>query len=351
MSGPGVRAPIDLRASLAQVRAGGIPLRAEQRLADEASPDRRFFTSDLSVNEFRLVSEAGCEPISQVMGSCIFHVGQIPDYKGKTAEISVLSNAHRESRRAALARLVQEAALLRADAIIGVHLNERMITMGARGKGGDDGGEILEFTVVGTAVRAPWITHTAGQPVATDLSGQDLWALAQDGFEPAGFLFEFCRYHVWHVAGGEGGGIRGQPGVALAVGSARKVGELEAASHAIEEARSIATDRLLAQARACGAEFVVGSDMTIKMREVPCGAGGCQLDDLDIDISWFGTAIRQIPNAQIVARPTPSLMLSMLPLGRRRHDDLEAEDDADDVEIAAEEAQEAALEMDEDSNE
>ena len=44
----------------------------------------------------------------------------------------------------------------------------------------DDGGEIIEFTVVGTAVRAPWLTHPPGQPVVTDLSGQDLWALAQD---------------------------------------------------------------------------------------------------------------------------------------------------------------------------
>ena len=330
---------------------GGIPLRAEQRLADEASPDRRFFTSDLSVNEFRLVREAGCEPISQVMGSCISHVGQIPDYKGKTGEISVLSDAHRESRRAALARLVQEAAVLRADAVIGVHLRERMITMGARGKGGDDGGEILEFTVVGTAVRAPWITHPPGQPVATDLSGQDLWALAQDGFEPAGFLFEFCRYHVWHVAGGQGGGVRGQQGVALAVDSARKIGELPQASQAIDEAREIATSRLIRQAQAVGAEYVVGSDVTIKMREVPCGAGGCQLDDLDIDVSWFGTAIRMVPGKRPDEHAVPPLILSMLQLGRRSDTVLDAEDDADDVEIAAEEAEEAALERDEDSNE
>ena len=49
--------------------------------------------------------------------------------------------------------------------------------MGARGKGGDDGGEVIEFTVVGTAVRAPFLTHPKGEPIVTDLSGQDLWAL------------------------------------------------------------------------------------------------------------------------------------------------------------------------------
>src|SRR6476646_5021037 len=133
------------------------------------------------------------------MGSSIYQVGTVPDYKGATSEITIVSDGHRNSRRLALSRLSQEAALVGADAVVGVHLRERMITMGARGKGGDDGGEVLEFTVVGTAVKAPWITHPPGQPILTDLSGQDLWTLEQDGFEPCGFLFEFCRYHVWHV--------------------------------------------------------------------------------------------------------------------------------------------------------
>src|SRR5205814_7465054 len=114
------RPPIDLRASLARVSQGGIPLRAEERLADEAGPHRQLFTSDLSVGEFILARDAGCEPISQVMGSSIYHVGQIPDYKGKTSEITVISEAHRSSRMAALSRLFQEAALVKADAVVGV---------------------------------------------------------------------------------------------------------------------------------------------------------------------------------------------------------------------------------------
>ena len=54
-----------------------------------------------------------------------------------------------------------------------------------------------------------------------------LWALAQDGFEPCGFLFEFCRYHVWHVTSGV------QTGTV----------ELTQASQAVEKARSIASGR------------------------------------------------------------------------------------------------------------
>jgi uncharacterized protein YbjQ (UPF0145 family) len=266
------------------------------------------------------------------MGSSIFHVGQIPDYKGKTSEITIISDAHRRSRQLALSRLAQEATLVGADAVVGVHLKDRMVTMGSRGKGGDDGGEVLEFTVVGTAVKAPWITHEPGKPIITDLSGQDLWVLEQDGFEPCGFLFEFCRYHVWHVAKGI---------------STQGSQEIRAASDAVEQARRIASTKLLAQAAAHGAEYVIGSDVKITVKEVPCGYGGCELDDLDVDVSWFGTGVRRIPGEKPHQHQTPQLILSMMPLGRARGPTIEAEDDSRDVEIAAEEAEEAALERDE----
>ena len=322
---------IDLRASLAHVAAGGIPLRAQERLAEEAGPTRKLFTSDLSVNEFLLTRDAGCTPISQVMGSSIFHVGQIADYKGRTGEVTVISDAHREARRRAVSRLYQEAAFVGADAVIGARLRERMITMGARGKGGDDGGEVLEFTVVGTAVRAPWITHPPGQPIITDLTGQDLWALAQDGFEPCCFLFEFCRYHVWHVTSG----------------SVRH-GEITAANAAIEQARTIAATKILRQAATFQTEFVVGSDIKLAVREVPCGFEGCERNDLDVDLSWFGTGIRRIPGFARNARvDVPPLILSMMPLGRGRDVTIDAGDDGDEVARAAKDAEEDALAADE----
>jgi uncharacterized protein YbjQ (UPF0145 family) len=327
------RKPIDMKASLKRVAAGGIPTRAAERLAEEEGAHARLFTSDLSVPEFVLTRQAQCKPIAQVMGSSIFHVGQIPDYKGKTSEITIISDAHRESRRLALKRLAEEASLVGADAVVGVHLRDRMITMGARGKGGDDGGEVLEFTVVGTAVKAPWITHDPGAPIVTDLSGQDLWALYQDGYEPCGFLFEFCRYHVWHVTSD--------------VSSNQGAYELGQASDAVEKARSIAANKLLKQAAQHEAEYIVGSDLTVSVKEVPCGFGGCPLDDLDVDVSWFGTGIRRIPDAKAPVHDVPKLLLSMMPLGRRNDAVVAGEDDEDDVKIAAEEAEEAALERDE----
>ena len=324
---------IDMRASLAQLAGGGLPLRATERLAEEAGPNRKLFSSDLSVNEFLLARDVGCEPIAQVMGTSIFHIGQIPDYKGKTAELTVISDGHREARRAALSRLFQEARLVGADAVIGAHLRERMITMGARGKGGDDGGEVLEFTVVGTAIRAPFLVHPPGQPIVTDLSGQDLWALVQEGWEPCAFLFEFCRYHGWHVTSGTGG-----------------FGELDDAKTVVDMAREIATKRMLEQAASNNAEFVIGSDLTIKVKEVPCGFAKCTRDDLDVDVSWFGTGIRRIGEPRRVTHDVPPLMLSMMTVGRGRPEKDnrigDDEDDADEVVRAAEEAEELALQAD-----
>src|SRR5436853_240358 len=53
----------------------GITPRAEQRLAELREKDPTLFTSDLSVNEFALMARAGLQPVSQVMGSSVYHVG------------------------------------------------------------------------------------------------------------------------------------------------------------------------------------------------------------------------------------------------------------------------------------
>nr|HEX4317019.1 heavy metal-binding domain-containing protein [Kofleriaceae bacterium] len=318
---------IDYEASLAQLEAGGLPIRAVNRLREETKDN--LFTSDLTVNELLLATESGMTIISQVMGSCIYHIGRIRDYKGATGEIATISDGHRDSRGRALARMRMEAEMVGADAVVGVRLKERWITAGSHGKGGDDGGELIEFTVVGTAVKAPWITKVAGHPVLTDLSGQDLWALQREGFEPCGFLFEFCRYHVWHVL------------------KYRYVsqGEITSARDAMDEARGIVANKLIAQARAEGAEMVVGSDVTLSMKEVPCGWEGCELNDLDVDVSWFATGVRKIPGFKQAAQTNvPPLILSMMPLGRRGGVVVEEEEESDAVKEAAQRAEERSAE-------
>ena len=54
----------------------GIPdsgLERIERMKQEVA--RGFFTSDLSINEFLLVKQAGFEPLGLVLGSSIYHIG------------------------------------------------------------------------------------------------------------------------------------------------------------------------------------------------------------------------------------------------------------------------------------
>src|SRR5207245_9038436 len=51
---------------------------------------RGLFTSDLSVNEFLLVAEAGFDPVGLVVGSSIYHIGYQQASWGQNQEMNVL---------------------------------------------------------------------------------------------------------------------------------------------------------------------------------------------------------------------------------------------------------------------
>ncbi len=57
--------------------ASELPLHARERIAEMRA--HKLFTSDLSVNEFLLVKEAGFDPLGLVMGSSIYQIAlQLP---------------------------------------------------------------------------------------------------------------------------------------------------------------------------------------------------------------------------------------------------------------------------------
>jgi uncharacterized protein YbjQ (UPF0145 family) len=167
------RAQTEQAASLEALTQGGLPLRAQQRLGEIGKAKSSFFTSDLSVDEFALVHALGLRPISQVMGSSIYHVGwqQRPGSfggwqpGGVSQELTVVSEAWNTARLRAFARLEQEAKLVGADAVVGVHLTKGQHDWAAGA---------IEYVAVGTAVRAEG-AEPVERPALTDLSGQDTW--------------------------------------------------------------------------------------------------------------------------------------------------------------------------------
>ena len=140
----------------AQLDAAGVPQDAMRRLA-ELQPGKpgAIFTSDLSVNEFLLVREAGFRPLGLVLGSSIYHVGLQIGRWGKNQELDVLSQAMYHARELAMTRMEAEADALAADGIVGVQLRQHSHTWGSH---------TTEFFAIGTAVRPLREDHVIERP-------------------------------------------------------------------------------------------------------------------------------------------------------------------------------------------
>lgn len=169
------------REDIERITAGGIPRSAEERLRTLGAESGQAFTSDLSVPEFALIRRAGLEPITQVLGSSVYHVGW--QFMGggwytSSQELVTLSDAYNDCRRRAFDRLRIEAELAGADAVVGVRITA------ARYEWGTD---LIEFQAIGTAVRAPELRTPAG-PALTNLSGQDCALLLAAGHRPCGVV-------------------------------------------------------------------------------------------------------------------------------------------------------------------
>ena len=79
---------------------------AERLRAMRGTGDRpAFFTSDLSVDEFLLVEQAGFEVLGLVMGSSIYHVGFQWQKWSVSQELDVLTKAMFDAREPAMTRM------------------------------------------------------------------------------------------------------------------------------------------------------------------------------------------------------------------------------------------------------
>jgi uncharacterized protein YbjQ (UPF0145 family) len=263
----------------------GLPPDALHRLQElegrgEARP---FFTSDLSVNEFLLVKEAGFDPRGLVYGSSIYHIGLQRRTWSSNQELTKLTQAMYTARELAMARMEAEAEILGADGVVGVRLDIKYY---------DWGKHSAEFIAVGTAVSArgaegSWRT-VEGKPFTSDLSGQDFWTLVQSGYLPLGLVLGTCVYHVAH---------RGP--VAAAAQSYVNT-ELENFTQGLYDARELAMTRMQDEALRLGAEGIVG----VHLEEKTHFWGSHVIEFLAV-----GTAVRPAPGG---AGPGhPELMLPM----------------------------------------
>jgi uncharacterized protein YbjQ (UPF0145 family) len=216
-----------------------LPDSARGRLA-QSRQGRPCFTSDLSVNEFVLTTQAGFTPLGLVMGTSVYHIGVQPTKWSVSQELQVLTQAMYTARELAMARMEAEADVLGADGVIGVEVRARPYAFSM---------EVMEFIAIGTAVkseRGASLRTPAGRPFTSHLSGQDFWTLWQHGWVPRAMVLGTCVYHVAHLTFRQ-----------MLQASGQNV-ELGTYTQAVYDAREIAMARMQYEGNQVDADGIVG---------------------------------------------------------------------------------------------
>jgi uncharacterized protein YbjQ (UPF0145 family) len=226
--------------------AQDLPEHARERMAmmQQGGQQSNLFTSDLSVNEFLLVKEAGFDPVGLVVGCSMYHIGFQWAGVNQNMEMKVLSQAMYHARELAMTRMQEEAEALGADGIVGVRLSAKHMTWEPN---------MAEFVAIGTAVRArdrSQIYRTnQNKPFTSDLSGQDFWTLLRAGYRPLGLVMGNCVYHVAFQSLGQW---------------FRTVGknvEMTNFTQALYDARELAMERMQVEASHLEAEGIIGANI------------------------------------------------------------------------------------------
>lgn len=241
------------------------------------------FTSDLSINEYLLVRDAGFEPVGMVMGSSVYHIGLQRGGYNQSMELTVLTQAMYESRELAMERMEKEAHALGADGIVGVRLEVNRYEWGA---------DIAEFMAIGTAVvaresNANFRTYH-NRPFTSDLSGQDFWTLLKAGYRPLSMVMGSCVYHVAHQ------------GMFKSLGNLGRNVELPNFTQAMYDARELAMERMQKEAHDDKAEGVVG----VQLSERSHGWGSHIIEFFSV-----GTAVTPTRDDHVIE--SPNLILSL----------------------------------------
>jgi uncharacterized protein YbjQ (UPF0145 family) len=243
-AGPGMPTAADapVAASYEPGSMAGIPDSGRDRIARmKQEVARGFFTSDLSVNEFLLVKQAGFEPLGLVLGSSIYHIGFQQAMWNQSQEMGVLTQAMYHARELAMTRMEEEADQLGADGVVGVRLDIGRYDWGA---------DLAEFIAVGTAVKhRDGVLHRApnGRPFTSDLSGQDFATLLRAGYRPTGLVMGNCVYHV------------ARQGMMASLRQMGRNVEMPNFTQALYEARELAMERMQKEADGLESEGIVGA--------------------------------------------------------------------------------------------
>ena len=284
--------PQDDAQSLEILKRGGIPLRAQRRIHELNHGQRPIFTSTFTPSEGVIAKQTGVTPISQVMGSSIYHVGLGLMGYGTGGEAQMLTHAYEHARSLALSRMQQEAAMLGAHLVMDVKFH---------GRGFEWSSDLIEFNAVGTAVRVAGIAPPP-QPVLTLLEPDELLKLHHAGYWPVGIAIGNSFWYEPHAdCYGEGSWYSQ---------------ELPAHTRASQGARHYAVERFRAFAHHLGAQGVVGVRVHRHGQDREYEVNDQRHVSFRLDLVVMGTAV--VRRGQAEPPPRPDLVVDLRDLPRSR---------------------------------
>jgi uncharacterized protein YbjQ (UPF0145 family) len=276
--------------------------------------------SALTADEFAAIRSAGFEPVGQVFGAAVYDAGAASGYscpgvpgspgagspprsaprpatqvsgQGGAGSFAPLVQAMDQARHTAVDRLITECAQLGGHGVVGVHVS-RGSFLGA-----------TQFTVIGTAVRAPGAAHGRSAPFTSDLSGQDFAKLIRAGWVPVGLALgisigsrhddrDTTRQARWTS------------------GNAEIAGWTELVGQSRHDARC----QLETDVSRLGAEGVVIAAMPMRVRQRDCPAAVGRRDHI-VETSLIGTAVARFAPAGQRADGPPLAIMSLDPQRRQ----------------------------------
>ena len=229
------------------------------------------FTTAADAQELFCQWDAGYQPLSFVFGNVAYSIGAVRGVAGSLrqlgkGEVRQYSDIFNTTRHLALSRLEDEARAKGANSVVGVRTT--ILPIGTSG--------VQEMVMIGTAAHSDAIAPLAAQlgGVATsDLTAEETWNVAKLGYVPLRLVLGTSVYSL-----GLAGGI---------MASFRNLvrGEVKEMTQLIYGAREESLQKLQAQAKAAGADDVLG----IKTYIYNLGSGV-------IEFLAIGTAVKRVPD-------------------------------------------------------
>lgn len=253
--------------------------------------------SVLSCQELAAVGSVGFAPVGQVFGAAVYAAGAASASgcpgtaraagRGEPEGFGPLVEAMYQARRTAVDRMTAECAALGGHGVVGLRLSRTPFIFGE-----------LEFTAIGTAVRAAGALAGPRVPFTCGLSGQDFARLIKAGWVPAGLALGIAI------------GVRHDDRVTTRQtrpwsGNTEMVGW----TALVNETRQQARRRLEDDVRRLGADGVVIAGMGMRVRQRDCPETVGRRDHI-VEVTFTGTGI-----AYFSDRSHSGPVLAVVPLG------------------------------------